>query len=68
MRTIGARTQWGLDNYSRELPDGRQVWARVNGGIVDDAGVNAAERPWDDSTGFKRRSKKGQGRAGQGRA
>jgi filamentous hemagglutinin len=45
--------QWGLDNYSQELADGQQVWARVNNGVVDDAGINRVERPWDNDTGFK---------------
>ena len=46
--------QWGLDSYSQKLSDGRQVWARVNREVIDDAGINTTERPWDDITGFNR--------------
>jgi filamentous hemagglutinin len=49
---------WGLSSYSKTLPDGRQVWARVRNNVIDDAGINIAERPWDNTTGFKNNPEK----------
>jgi hypothetical protein len=46
--------QWGIENYSKLLSDGRQIWARVRSGIIDDAGINVSKRPWDNDTGFKK--------------
>jgi filamentous hemagglutinin len=51
------KDKWGIDNYSHQLSDGRQVWARVRVNTIDDAGINTIERLWDGETGFKRNPK-----------
>jgi hypothetical protein len=48
------KDRWGIENYSRQLSDGRQIWARIRNSVVDDAGINVMEKPWDDETGFKK--------------
>jgi len=51
------KDMWGLENYSKELPDGRQVWVRVRNDVIDDAGINSIEKPWNEATGFKKPDK-----------
>lgn len=45
-------TLHGNDHYSRELPNGRQVWVRVRDGKIFNCGINSRVLPKDPKTGL----------------
>ena len=46
--------QWGSDWYARTLPDGSQVWVRVQDGVIRSAGINPTPGTWDPTRGLRR--------------
>ena len=46
--------QWGSDWYARTLPDGSQVWVRVQDGVIRSAGINATPGTWNPGRGLRR--------------
>lgn len=44
--------------YSEEQPDGSQIWVKVHGDIISNAGKNETPRKWNSETGYDRNPKK----------
>lgn len=49
---VGTDAQHGNRWYSKTLPDGSQLWAKVHNGIVSNCGLNETPRSWSPQTGF----------------
>ena len=43
--------------YAEIQPDGRQIWARVRNGVIDDGGINDSPLQFNPETGLCRPTK-----------
>lgn len=44
----------GVQWYSKDQPDGSQVWVTVRNTTIQNGGVNNTPKPWDPVTGYNR--------------
>ncbi len=56
---VGTSSNNNCTWYSEKQEDGSQIWVKVHGGTISNAGKNEKPRKWNSETGFDRNPNKG---------